>query len=729
MRRTKLFLLVALVLPAVLPAFEGRVLGPGGKPLSGARVSIGGLPGTVLADSRGRFTIAPDPEPPFVLLIARPDGVAYRPVTITELPAAGPLIVTAEPLGETVTVVSGSSPDLELPPAAAVSVIGRSDLEQRQPAHLAEAIEEVSGASVSGVGPAAVPALRGLPKGRTLIILDNGRVTTERRAGPSATYLDPTTVDEIEVIRGPGSVAYGSDALGGVIRIRSRMAEPGVSAGARGGVSWGSAGNDRNVWGEGSGTILGGGLLAGLSWRKANDYSSPDGTVPNTGFETRSGRLAWQRELGGGMLQMAWRTDLGRNIGKPNPSPLKRYCYPEENSHRLDLAWQRPLTGAWRRLSVAATWDSYELILNKDKLYEDGGLKKRTQSDTDARDYGLRIEAERNLGSARLIVGLDLSGRFDLHAVNRSWEPDGSGGLDPVGSEVSIDSARRDDLGIFAGISGRAGRLSLSGGLRFDSVRSKNDGGSFGDASITNSEPSGFAALGIELGRGVDLTLQLARGFRDATLSDRFYRGVTGRGVIIGNPDLESETSRQLDLALRWRAGRVQLALNGYLYRIEDLIERYKEDGVYSFRNRGEAQLDGLEFEATIELAERTALQTGAWWEHGEIRGSGDPVDDIPAPGLFATFRRATDRGLWWMVRGRVLARKTRPGPSEQEVPGYAMLDAGVGGALGDHVEIRLLGRNLLDRRHLDSNDENAVLAPGRSIVLSVIARLGSSDR
>lgn len=710
--------------PAAVPAFEGRVLGPAGNPLAGARISIGGRPGTILADARGRFTVEPDPVTPFVLLIARPDGVAYRPVTIVHLPEAGALTVEAQSLGETVTVVSGSSPDLELPPAAAVTVIGRSDLEQRRPAHVAEAIQDVPGASASGVGPAAVPALRGLPKGRTLIILDHGRVTTERRAGPSASYLDPDTIDEVEVIRGPGSVAYGSDAFGGVIRIRSRMAAPGAGFGLRCGASWGSAGDERAVWGEGSGSALGGGLLAGVSWRKANDYASPDGIVPNTGFETKSGRLAWQREAGGGMLQLGWRTDLGRNIGKPDPSPFKRYVYPVENSHRLDLAWERPLFGAWKRLSLSVTWDSYELILDKDKLREDGSLKKRSRSDTDARDYGLRVEAERSLGPARLILGLDVSGRFGLHAVNRSWTPDETGALIPGGSEVSIDSARRDDLGLFAGLSGRAGPFLLSAGLRCDAVRSRNTGGYFGDTTITHAEPSGFAAAGLDLGRNVDLTVQLGRGFREATLSDRFYHGLTGRGTITGNPGLEPETSRQADLALRWHDGRVQLALNGYLYRIENLIERYKADGAYWFRNRGEAQLQGVELAVTVDVAERMALQAGAWWERGEVRGVGDPVDDIPAPGVFVTLRRETSSGLWWMVRGRVLARKTRPGPSEQEVPGYVTLDAGIGTSLGAHLELRLLGRNLLDRRYLDSNDENAVLAPGRSIVLSLGARL-----
>ncbi len=720
MRRIVLCVLVAAVLPGLAAAFEGIVVGVDGRPLAGARISVAGQAGTTLADGDGRFRLEPDPEPPFVLLVARPDGVAFRPVTVVELPAGGPLEVRVEPLGETVTVVSGAAPDLELPPAAAVTVLGRSELEQRQPEHLADAIREVAGASASGVGPASVPAVRGLPKGRTLLILDHGRVTTERRAGASATFVDMETIDEVEVIRGPGSVAYGSDAFGGVIRMRSRMPEAGGPLEVRGGAGYATGIRDRSVWGE----VSGSGLLAGLSWRKQDDYESPEGTVPSTGAETRSLRLGWQQELGGGVLRLGWRTDLGRDIGKPKPNPAKRYSYPEENSHRLDVAWDRPLAGAWRRLGVSLAWDSYQLILNKDRLDDAAFVKSRKQSDTDARDYDLRVEVERGLGDARLLLGLDVAGRYGLHAVNRAWTGDGMGGLLPVTSEVSIDDARRMDAGLFAGLSGNLGRVSLSGGLRFDTVRSENRRGYFGDTTVDNSSPSGFAAAGIDLGRGVLLDLQVAAGFRDARLSDRFYRGETGRGFITGNPDLEPETSRQLDVALRWNRGVTQLAAYAYLYRIRDLIERYKEDGNYFFRNRGKAELHGFELEATFEVGPRTVLRAGAWWERGEVVGPGDPVDDIPAPGISLSLRRTTGGGLSWFVRGMAMARKTRPGPSEREEPGYAVLDAGLGLPLGRGLELRVLGRNLLDRAYLASTDEDAVLAPGRSLGVMVRMRL-----
>jgi len=220
------------------------------------------------------------------------------------------------------------------------------------------------------------------------------------------------------------------------------------------------------------------------------------------------------------------------------------------------------------------------------------------------------------------------------------------------------------------------------------------------------------------------LTLQYARGFRDALLSDRYYRGETGRGFITGNPDLRPETSNQFDLSLRYRSGA--WAVNGfaYLYRIEDLIERYKEDGNYFFRNRGEGEIRGFELEAVRALSADLSLQFGAWWLDGEILDDHSPVDDIPAPGVSITLRESAPRGLRWMIRGVAFARLDEPGPSEQVVPGYAVLDGAIGWAFTEGLQLQLLGRNLLDRTYLGSADEDAVLAPGRSFILTVRGRL-----
>jgi iron complex outermembrane receptor protein len=268
-------------------------------------------------------------------------------------------------------------------------------------------------------------------------------------------------------------------------------------------------------------------------------------------------------------------------------------------------------------------------------------------------------------------------------------------------------------------------RWKFAAGLRFDSIRTVNRDGYFGDISTSNTDFSGFLALTRALGGGVEATLQLARGFRDPLLSDRYYRGITGRGFITGNPDLDPETSRQIDLAIRWRRDRLAFAGYAYGYRIDNLIERYREDGNFFFRNRGAGEITGLEVEANWIINKQMELQFGAHWIRGEIADDHSPTDDVPPPGVTAVFRGTPSDLWWWMVRGAAFTADDRPGPTEQERPGYAVLDAGFGWRLSRALELGIVGRNLFNRSYLSSADEDAVLAPGRSVQLSIRGRFG----
>ena len=128
-------------------------------------------------------------------------------------------------LRESVTVVSGVAPSLDLLPGSVATVLTREELEQRAPQRLYQALESIAGASKLGDGADAVPVLRNLGRGRTLILIDGARVTAERRAGPSATFVDPASLASVEILRGPGSVVYGSDAFGGVLNAVTRDPE------------------------------------------------------------------------------------------------------------------------------------------------------------------------------------------------------------------------------------------------------------------------------------------------------------------------------------------------------------------------------------------------------------------------------------------------------------------------------------------------------------------------
>jgi outer membrane receptor protein involved in Fe transport len=213
----------------------------------------------------------------------------------------------------------------------------------------------------------------------------------------------------------------------------------------------------------------------------------------------------------------------------------------------------------------------------------------------------------------------------------------------------------------------------------------------------------------------------VARGFRSPTLSDRYFRGPSGRGFVTGNPDLDPETGLQIDLAVRRTVGRTAMALYGYRYGFTDLIERYRVGDDFFFQNRGEATIEGLEAEAQTRLDERWSLEGGAAWSRGRADG-GATIDDIPAPHLFIGARFAEQWG-YLFARLALHGSKSDPGPTELERGSYALLDLGGGWRITEPLELRLTLRNAFDRDYTGSPDETADRAPGRAFTLALSGR------
>ena len=208
-------LVLFLAISASAGAFEGRVVDVNGDAIAGAEVAVLGRAGSARTDPNGGFVWTPDPPTPFEVLVILPNGTYMAPVLVAEIPPEGIVTVRVEPLlAESVMVTSGAAPNIDAPPGSATTSVPQEDIAVRHPVTLTDVIAVIPGASSLSDLHASVPSLRGLARGRTLLLIDGARVTTERRAGPSATFLDPFFLDGVEVARGPGSVGYGSDAFG-----------------------------------------------------------------------------------------------------------------------------------------------------------------------------------------------------------------------------------------------------------------------------------------------------------------------------------------------------------------------------------------------------------------------------------------------------------------------------------------------------------------------------------
>jgi outer membrane receptor protein involved in Fe transport len=600
------------------------------------------------------------------------------------------------------------------------------EITNRQPANLTQALEGMAGVSSVSEGHAAVPAIRGLARGRTLILIDGTRVTSDRRVGPSATFLDPFVLDGIEVARGPGSVAYGSDAFGGVIYARTRRVAPGAPLGARMVGALGAGAPQQRVGVELTKGFPVGGVVFQAHYRDFDDYRSPTGDVFNSGATDQGFLARVDNQVGPGVLGVAWQSDFGRNIDRPrNNSQTVRFYYPIEDSHRFTSTYDLRRIGGFERIVVTAFGGSYRQVTDQDRYATATRGRTLEEGDYDANDFQVRGSAEKLVARARFEFGVDVIGRVNVRATDSITQYDLSGAVTSEFDSVSIESARKLDAGAFGTFEAAvAPKFTISAGLRADYVSSQNTGGYFGDHSTSDGAVSGSVSASAGPWSGFTLTGQAGSGFRDPTVSDRYYRGPTGRGFITGNPDLEPERSVQFDLGLRYTSSRIRAAFSAYNYRINNLIERYMTaTDFFYFRNRGTAEIRGVEAEASAVIKDKLTLEATAMLTRGEELDEGTNLDDIPPATLTIGLRRAIGSRGFAHVRLATYASDTRPGPTEITMPAYTTLDAMGGAALGSHLDLNLTFRNLLDRNYPVSPDPRAVSAAGIQGVLTLTAR------
>jgi outer membrane receptor protein involved in Fe transport len=286
---------------------------------------------------------------PFEVLVVAPGGMFMKPILVERLDAGQTLVLTVESLVSERVTVSGAAPDIEATPTAATASLSQAEIQTRLPSNLIQALENVAGVNQVSEGQAAVPAVRGLAGGRTLILIDGARVNSERRAGASATFLDPEVLEGVEVARGPGSVAYGSDAFGGVIAVTTRKVAPSSPWAGRVSATLGTGVPERRVGADVSKGFAAGSLLVAAHARDVNDWESPSGPTFNSGYNDGGLLAKVTHTVADGFLSVGYQGDFGRDIERPrNNSRTVRFFYPEElpsGDGRIRQAGRGPVRG------------------------------------------------------------------------------------------------------------------------------------------------------------------------------------------------------------------------------------------------------------------------------------------------------------------------------------------------------------------------------------------------
>ena len=514
-------------------------------------------------------------------------------------------------------------------PAAQRQVFSGAALRATGQRSLPGALAAVAGPGVwmqeTNLGGGA-PFVRGLTGNQVLILVDGVRLNdSTTRFGPNQILntVDPAIVESIEVLRGPSSVLYGSDAIGGVILIHTRRELPAGSSGA-GGVR---ASLDSEV----VSSVEGGSLTPAVAWSgpddgvlfigslfEYHDLQTGSGFEPPTGYDGGAAFGAWRRDFGAGrsVSLSAWlhrdddvpRTDkLVVGFGQTNPSnDVYRYALQDRGQVLLAYSDERLDQAFADSMQLRLSARSYEEERETRKF----GATKFTFERDETTSLGLGADWVKALGDEHLLTyGFDLD-----HDQVDSTRRDVDGGVTTVQDGQFAPNAEYTAFGAFVqdelfGFE----PFDVTAGLRFSAFDFAFDG--FGGAP---SESGDFTALTAslqaarDLGHGHRVAATLAQGFRAPNLDDLAKDGDFGGGVELHNADLGPEKSLTAELAWEFadQGDRWQVAVFGT--EVRDVIGRRLFDAgspstgdeTYIRDNAGELLLWGAELGGEIELEE-----------------------------------------------------------------------------------------------------------------------------
>ncbi|UCC41058.1 MAG: TonB-dependent receptor [Candidatus Aminicenantes bacterium] len=726
MRRLTFLLFTCLIsaIPCLSLEIKGEVLTLEGKPIA-ETVVLHRLSGNkTLTDESGFFALAvPDAEK-IRLEIIHPDYMDEEIVlTAQNLPKKITIHLTPYiRQREEIVVTAMRYPESSSSVPAAETVIPKETLEETMVPNITEGISNLPGISTIGSGGfSLVPNIRGLARRRVLIMIDNARVTSDRRTGPNASFVDPGEIEKIEILRSPSSVFYGSDAIGGVINIFTKKPSMQETLKGKINVKYGSVNQEKSLGFSLEGSKDKTGFYLSFHGNDAENYSSPHGEIPMSKYAQGSlfGKISHMSEKR--EIHLSFLGTRGYNIGKPNQdSQTKPTWYPLESQNLLHVQWFEKGI-AQGELSIQAYLNPSFLETKKETIKD--YKSKESYSKTESLNFGFHLSYGKIIGKhLRLNGGTDFYGRFRVKAKNINTYYGTSGEVEENIEEWPFANGKRKDLGIFLsadyfGIK----KLDLVGGVRWDFLQLEAIPGNVPPSQkTTKSTWTGFMAGSAKLTNEIVVFANMSKAYRIPSLSELFYTGITGRGSIIAQPNLKPETSLNLDAGIKFINKRFFVGLYSFYYEIEDLIERYLiSDKIYTYGNVDKGRISGYELELEFYPVSGWKIFGNFFSFNGKSKRTRNPLNDIPPPRLFLGTR------LWLGRFSAEIAstfqwKKKNPGPAEIEIPAYKIVNIKANYLIDSSWRLYLALSNFFNESYLARPDPDSVEEQGRNFVFGM---------
>lgn len=577
-----------------------------------------------------------------------------------------------------IVITASRTAEPETQTAASVTIIDAKRIERLDEPLARALIRLVPSAAVSSSGPSGSLTdvrIRGAEANHTLLFVDGIR-TNDPATGnqPRFDLLNADIASRIEVVRGPQSALWGSEAIGGVVAVNGLADPGGYDASAEGG-SFGFA----RAAGSAALSSDRGSLAAAVGWQRATGIDSFGGHGDKDGYRNLAGRVRGTVRVGSNIeLGAAAFSIVARSqFDGFNPAP------PFQHTDTLDSSRNRLAAGrVWAQLGTdQSSWSgqigasllgsSNRNDLADSEVNRTSGTRRNVNAQLQHRFSTGPIrhiiiaaaDAERETFTARDPVGFTDQDRSRSHqSITLEWR----GEMKPLTGDVAV---RRD---IF-------NRFKDATSLR---------------ASLLAQIGSGFALAG-----------SYAEGIAQPTFFDLYG---FFPGSFVGNPSLKPESSRGFEVSLRYHRGSIEAALTGYRQRLHDEIV---DNATFTstVNAPGISRREGVEAEFGWQLGDALRLSANYAYLHAT-----QPADF--APGQVTELRRpkhsgsvAADGGFGKFSYGASIAyvgahldRRDGPPFDVVRLRSYWLAGTRVAYALRPGFEIFVRASNLLDAHYED---------------------------
>lgn len=730
-------------IPDANATLSGQVLdNKTGQPLAGAVIYLHEAKTGTVSDAEGRYKTPAVPAGRYLVEVSF-EGFApvLETVDLTTSKIKDFRLKETFVENDAVTVTGIASAARTRQSAQPVSILRKSDLMQTSSTNIIDAVARaVPGVSSLTTGPAiSKPVIRGLGYNRVVTVHDGVRQEGQQWGDEHGIEVDEYSVQRVEVLKGPASLLYGSDAMAGVVHLISNT--PVEQGTIRANINGSFIGNN-NLYGGNAN--LAGHLASGFNWnmyatlKSAGDYKNKlDGSVFNSRFNEKNfgGYFGWNKSWGySHILVSNFNQHLGVIEGERDPVTGGFTVYGgtpyEHTATDADLKSRTVFTPG-QHISHFKIASDNNIAVGRDRLVLNIGYQRnqrREFADPDAPNtpelyfdlrtvtYGVQYQfGDRNGWKTSLGVN-------GMYQQNRN-----------LAEEVLIPAYNQFDVGAFMYTRKTFGeKLTLSGGIRADS-RSLNsmaysEGGvqKFAAFRKNFSNFSGSAGLSYNASDAVTLKLNLSRGYRAPSVSELASNGAhegTNR-YEYGDNNLKTETSFQADAGVEVNTAHVSLAFNGFYNRINnyifyskleaagggDSLVNVNGEDITAFKFRQAAAtlagfeakidlhphpLDWLHFENTFSLVAGHFSQA--------FEGS-NKLPFMPAPKwqseLRGNFNKAGKgfKNLYVKIEMDNISTQNRiftAWGTETATPGYTLFNAGIGSDITDRRGKTLFTLNL----------------------------------